>query len=42
MACHMTTLNTQMWPSGEVSGLGLTDNEVGLLSEVYCDVLAKA
>ena len=31
MAWHMTTLDTQTWPRGEVPGLGLTDEDVGLL-----------
>jgi hypothetical protein len=31
MAWHMTALDIQTWPRGEVSGLGLTDEEVGLL-----------
>jgi hypothetical protein len=31
MACHMMTLDTQTWPRGEVLGLGLTDEDVGLL-----------
>jgi hypothetical protein len=40
MAWHMTTLDIQMWPRGEVPGLGLTDEDVGLLSGVDCDILA--
>jgi hypothetical protein len=40
MAWHMTTLDTQTWPRGEVPGLGLTDEDVGLLSGVDCDILA--
>jgi hypothetical protein len=31
MAWHMTTLNTQTWPKGEVPSLGLTDEDVSLL-----------
>jgi hypothetical protein len=31
MAWHMTTLDTQTWLKGEVPGLGLTDEDVGLL-----------
>jgi hypothetical protein len=31
MAWHMTTLDIQTWPRWEVSGLGLTDEDVGLL-----------
>jgi hypothetical protein len=30
MAWHMTTLDTQMWLRGEVPGLGLTDEDIGL------------
>jgi hypothetical protein len=36
----MTTLDTQMWLRGEVPGLGLTDEDVGLLRGVDCDILA--
>jgi hypothetical protein len=39
MAWHMTTLDIQTWPRGEVPGLGLTDEDVGLLSGVDCDIL---
>jgi hypothetical protein len=35
----MTTLDIQTWPRGEVPGLGLTDEDVGLLSGVDCDIL---
>jgi hypothetical protein len=31
MAWHMTTLDTQTWLRGEVPGLGLTDEDVGIL-----------
>jgi hypothetical protein len=31
MAWHMTTLDTQTWLRGKVPGLGLTDEDVGLL-----------
>jgi hypothetical protein len=31
MAWHMTTLDRQTWLRGEVPGLGLTDEDVGLL-----------
>jgi hypothetical protein len=31
MTWHMTTLDTQTWLRGEVPGLGLTDEDVGLL-----------
>jgi hypothetical protein len=40
MAWHMTTLDTQTWIRGEVPGLGLTDEDVGLLRGVDCDILA--
>jgi hypothetical protein len=40
MARHMTTLDTQTWLSGEVPRLGLTDEDVGLLRGVDCDILA--
>jgi hypothetical protein len=36
----MTTLDTQMWPRGEVPGLGLTDEDVGLLRGMDCDIQA--
>jgi hypothetical protein len=31
MAWHMTTLDIQTWPRGEVPGSVLTDEDVGLL-----------
>ena len=40
MAWHMMTLDTQTWLRGEVLGLGLTDEDVGLLRGVDCDILA--
>jgi hypothetical protein len=40
MAWHMTTLDTQMWLRGEVPGLGLPDEDVGLLRVVDCDIVA--
>jgi hypothetical protein len=40
MAWHMTALDIQTWPRGEVPGLGLTDKDVGLLRGVDCDILA--
>jgi hypothetical protein len=30
-SCLRQTLDTQTWPRGEVPGLGLTDEDVGLL-----------
>jgi hypothetical protein len=40
MAWHMTALDIQTWPRGEVPGLGLTDEDVGPLRGVDCDILA--
>jgi hypothetical protein len=40
MAWHMTTLDTQTWPRWEVPELGLTDEDVGLLRGVDCEILA--
>jgi hypothetical protein len=40
MAWHMMTLDTQTWLRGEVPRLGLTDEDVGLLTGVDCDILA--
>jgi hypothetical protein len=40
MAWHMTTLDIEKWLRGEVPGLGLTDEDVGLLRGVVCDILA--
>jgi hypothetical protein len=40
MAWHMTTLDTQTWPRGEVPSLGLTYEDVGLLRGEDCDILA--
>jgi hypothetical protein len=31
MAWHVTTLDTQTWPSGEIPDFGLTDKDIGLL-----------
>jgi hypothetical protein len=39
MAWHMMTLDIQTWPRGEVPRLGLTDEDVGLLRGVDCDIL---
>jgi hypothetical protein len=39
MAWHMTTLDTQMCPRGEVPGLGLTDEDISFLSGVDCDIV---
>jgi hypothetical protein len=40
MAWPMTTIGTQTWLRGEVPGLGLTDEDVGLLRGVDCSILA--
>jgi hypothetical protein len=32
MTWHMTTLDTHMWPRGEVPSLGFTNEDVGLIS----------
>jgi hypothetical protein len=40
MTWHMTTLDAQTWLRGEVPRLGLTDEDVGLLRGVDCDILA--
>jgi hypothetical protein len=34
-------LSTWMWPRGDVTVLGLTDGDVGLLRVVDCDILAQ-
>jgi len=36
----LETLDIQTWPREEVPGLGLTDEDVGLLRGVDCDILA--
>jgi hypothetical protein len=36
----MMTLDTTTWLRGEVPGLGLTDEDGGLLRGVACDILA--
>jgi hypothetical protein len=40
MAWHMMILDTQTWPSGEVPGLGLFDEDVGLLRGLDYDIMA--
>jgi hypothetical protein len=39
MAWHMTALDIQTWPRGNVPGLGLTDEDVDLLRGVDCGIL---
>jgi hypothetical protein len=41
MAWHLTTLDTQTWLRWGGSWLGLTDEDVGLLRKVDCDILAQ-
>jgi hypothetical protein len=36
---HMSVLDVQTWSRGDVPGLGLTDEDVGLLMGVDCDIL---
>jgi hypothetical protein len=38
----MLVLDVRTWPRGDVSGLGLTDEDVGLLRGVDRDILAQA
>jgi hypothetical protein len=38
---HMPVLDVQTWPRGDVPGLGLTDEDAGLLRGVDCDILAQ-
>jgi hypothetical protein len=37
----MPVLDVQTWPRGDVPGLGLTDEDVGLLRGVDCDILTQ-
>jgi hypothetical protein len=34
-------VDIRTWPRGDVSGLELTDEDVGLLREVDCDILTQ-
>jgi hypothetical protein len=38
---RMLVLDVQTWPRGDVPGLGLTDEDVGLLRGVDCDMQAE-
>jgi hypothetical protein len=38
---HMSVLHVCMWPRWDVPSLGLTDNDVGVLRVVDCDILAQ-
>jgi hypothetical protein len=37
----MPVLDVLTWPRGDVPGLGLTDEDVGLLCGVDCDILTQ-
>jgi hypothetical protein len=37
----MSVLDVRTWPRGDVPGLRLTDEDVGLLRGVNCDILAQ-
>jgi hypothetical protein len=36
---HMMTLDTETWQRGVIHGLGLTDEDVGLIRMVDCDIM---
>jgi hypothetical protein len=38
---RMPVLDVQTWPRGDVPGLGLIDEDVGLLRGVGCDILPQ-
>jgi hypothetical protein len=38
---RMPVLDVQMWPRVDVPGLRLTDEDIGLLRGVDCDILAQ-
>jgi hypothetical protein len=38
---RMPVLDVRTWPRGDVPDLRLTDEDVGLLREVDCDILAQ-
>jgi hypothetical protein len=38
----MSVLDVRTWSRGDVSGLGLTDEDVGLLRGVDCDILSES
>jgi hypothetical protein len=37
----MTVLDVRTWPRGDVPSLGLTDEDIGLVKGVNCDILAQ-
>jgi hypothetical protein len=38
---RMPVLDVHTWPRGDIPGLGLTDEDVGLLRGVDCDILTQ-
>jgi hypothetical protein len=38
---RMPILDVRTWPRGDVPGLGLTDEDIGLLRGVDCDILTQ-
>jgi hypothetical protein len=38
---HMPVLDVRTWPRGDVPSLGLTNEDVGLLRGVDCDILTQ-
>jgi hypothetical protein len=38
---HISVLDVQTWSRGDVSGLRLTDRDIGLLRGVDCDILTQ-
>jgi hypothetical protein len=38
---HLSVLDIHTWPRGDVPDLGLTDESIGLLSGVDCDIVAQ-
>jgi hypothetical protein len=38
---HMPVLDVRTWPRGDVPGLRLTDENVGLLRGLDCDILTQ-
>jgi hypothetical protein len=38
---RMPVLDIRMWPRGDVPGLGLNDEDVGVLRGVDCDILTQ-
>jgi hypothetical protein len=38
---RMPVLDVRTWPRGDVPGLGLTNEDVGLIMGVDCDILSQ-